>query len=232
MRLPFTLMPLDWFMPGRVQDLAARARRAMRLIILSVIFLCLLLSVSMLMVQRGLTDLVDSRLAPMSELERVISGYDRSVAVAQKVRTGNLTAQGGLSALENEQRDIAAGWRALAATSPSGDDDRWRVLHEERQRADAALTELAVLIAGEDADRLDFYLSGPVYSRVDPFMLAGRAYMADLRRMAERERRSFHIMAAMTLAMPCCAPRWAGRCCWGTGSCASPRTTSSVPCRT
>jgi len=180
-------------------SLAERARRIVFFIGGALLLLSVLVVGSSAVHQIGLSRLVDHRLAPISDLEQVMSGYERSFTIANKVRTGNLTAEGGVSALQSLQGEIARGWTVLDAVAPArAGGIEWRVIREERQRADHALGRMIALIGSRDADKLEFFLSGSLYSQVDPMLTAARAYINGLRDMAEWERASFQSVAAVT----------------------------------
>jgi len=149
--------------------------------------------------QIGLSRLVDHRLVPISDLEQVMSGYERSLTVANKVRSGNLTPEGGVSALQSLQGEVARGWAALDAVAmEQAGGIRWSLIRQERSRADQALDRMITLIGSGDRDRLDFFLSGSLYSQVDPVLTASRTYADGLRLRAERERASFQTVAGVT----------------------------------
>jgi methyl-accepting chemotaxis protein len=139
--------------------------------------------------QAGLTQLVDHRMAPTGALEDAIGAYGQAVTIAHKVQSGNMTPQGGRSAIESLQARIAKDWQGLEGDAPaSAGGVGWTALGVERGRADAALVALTRLLDRKDVDGLDFFLSGTLYVQIDPLMTAARDYIAGLRRMAETER--------------------------------------------
>lgn len=180
-------------------SLAERGRRIVYLIGGALFLLSILVIGSSALHQVGLSRLVDHRLTPISDLEQVMSGYERSLTIANKVRTGNLTPEGGVSALQSLQGDMARGWAVLDSVAPeqAGGID-WRVIRRERARADQALDRMVKIIGARDMDRLDFFLSGSLYSQVDPMLTASRTYITGLRDLAQWERASFQTVAAVT----------------------------------
>lgn len=159
--------------------------------------LSLLVMISSAVNHVGLSRLVDKRLVPISDLERVLSGYEQSLSIASKVRTGNLTRLGGASALRSLQNEISRSWTVLDAIAPvQAGGMRWSVIQQERGRADAALGQMTKIIASGDKDRLEFFLSGSLLPQVDPMLTAARNYSDGLRIQAERDRAIFQTVAA------------------------------------
>lgn len=141
--------------------------------------------------QVGLARLVDNRLGPIGGLQSVSGDYEQALAVANKVRSGTMSAAGGASAIDALKTDIAADWNGLAGRVPAraGGVD-WTALMEERARADSTLARLQSLLRAGDADGLDFFLAGTFYTHVDPLLALSRGYIAGLQAMAEQERRA------------------------------------------
>ena len=186
-------------------SLAQRVAQAAWLIGGALILLSVLVVGSNLVNQIGFSRLVDNRLAPISELERVLSGYERSLTIANKVRTGNITSQGGAGALDSLQQQIAAGWTVLdAAVPPQLGELDWRLVREERLRADESLQKMQEIVASGDMDRLDFFLSGSLYSQVDPMLTAARSYSDALRDQAERDQATYQMLSAVAQGLTVC----------------------------
>lgn len=186
-------------------SLAQRVAQAAYLIGGALILLSVLVVGSNLVNQIGFSRLVDARLAPISELERVLSGYERSLTIANKVRTGNITPQGGAGALDSLQQQIAAGWTVLdAAVPPRLGELDWRLVREERVQADDSLRKMQEIVASGDMDRLDFFLSGSLYSQVDPMLTAARTYSDALRDQAERDQETYQMLSAIAQGVTVC----------------------------
>lgn len=180
-------------------SLAERGRRIVRLAGGALLLLTVLVVGSSAVHQVGLSRLVNHRLVPISDLEQVMGGYERSLTIANKVRTGNLTPEGGVSALTSLQDEIAHGWRGLDSVAPEeAGGVKWDTIRQDRVRADQALDRMVKLIASRDTDRLDFFLSGSLYSQVDPMLTAARTYIDGLRSLAEQERATFQTIAGVT----------------------------------
>lgn len=186
-------------------SLAQRVAQAAYLIGGALILLSVLVVGSNLVNQIGFSRLVDDRLAPISELERVLSGYERSLTIANKVRTGNITPQGGAGALDSLQQQIAAGWTVLdAAVPPHLGGLDWRLVRDERVRADESLRKMQQIVASGDMDRLDFFLSGSLYSQVDPMLTAALSYSDALRAHAERDQATYQMLSAIAQGVTVC----------------------------
>lgn len=184
---------------GRGRSLAYQVRLVVA--ILSVLLLLLTLSVfaASVLNQMGQARLVNHRMAPIADLQEAISGYEQAQGIANKVRSGNLTHQGGASALQTLRNRIAANWSKLDGKVPArAGTTRWALLEEERERADDALARLSLLLDRDDRDGLDFFLSGSFYTQVDPLLLAAHDYTTGLRLMAEGERRALAWVATAT----------------------------------
>lgn len=130
--------------------------------------------------------LVDQRIAPMSQLQVIASGYQSGWAIADKVRAGNMGADGGAAALAGIREEIAKDWRDLDAMAP----DVAGNFTAEREGADKALARLSTILAADDHDRLDFFLSGQLYSAVDPIILHIGDAVAALRATAAQDRQT------------------------------------------
>lgn len=184
---------------ARSDSLAKRGRRLTFIVTVAILLFSIFIIGGVAINQMALSRLVDSRLAPISDLEMMLGGYERSLTIANKVRTGNLTPEGGISALQSMQERAALGWSQLdsiAAAEAGGVE--WALVKRERVQADEAIGQMIDLIAAHDMDRLDFFLSGSLYIRVDPMITAARSYSTGLRALAERERRELQVMAFAT----------------------------------
>lgn len=128
--------------------------------------------------------LVDQRIAPMSQLQVIASGYQSSWAIADKVRTGNMGASGGAAAIANIRVQLSMDWHELGLMAP----DVAAQFAAERDSADAALGSLSNILVADDHDRLDFFLSGQLYSSVDPLIAHLGNAVAALRATASQDR--------------------------------------------
>jgi methyl-accepting chemotaxis protein len=149
--------------------------------------------------QYGVARLVDHRFGPVGDLQAVTSGYEQALGIANKVRSGNMTPQGGASALSSLQEQIATGWKLLDGEVPEQSGGvLWSDLVEERALADDGLAQLRRLLDRNDRDALDFFLSGTFYTHVDPLLGASSAYIGGLREMAQSERHFLSAVAGIT----------------------------------
>ncbi|MBO9669365.1 MAG: hypothetical protein J7485_02495 [Sphingobium sp.] len=128
--------------------------------------------------------LVDQRIAPMSQLQVIASGYQSSWAIADKVRTGNMGASGGAAAIASIRVQLSMDWHELGDMAP----DVAAQFAAERDGADAALANLSNILVADDHDRLDFFLSGQLYASVDPLIAHLGNAVASLRTTASQDR--------------------------------------------
>ena len=138
---------------------------------------------------RGVVTLVNGRMVPIGALQAMSAGYSEALSVAQKVRGGNLDAEGG---------------RALAQAALTRADEQWRRVDRaaigKLHTHELAAVETAVIAAEEagelllrklatrDATVLDFFVSGPMFAAVDPLNLSVRALTDALRSDVTQER--------------------------------------------
>ncbi|MCB2015332.1 MAG: methyl-accepting chemotaxis protein [Sphingobium sp.] len=184
---------------ARTESLAKRGRRLTFIVTVAILLFSIFIIGGVAINQMALSRLVENRLAPISDLEMMLGGYERSMTIANKVRTGNLTPEGGVSALQSMQSRAARGWSQLDSTAAAeAGGVEWALVKRERVQADEAISQMIDLIAAHDMDRLDFFLSGSLYVRVDPMITAARSYSTGLRALAERERRELQVMAFAT----------------------------------
>lgn len=122
--------------------------------------------------RHALVQLYEDRLLTLQYLKAVNDGYALSVVeVAHKVRDGNMNAASGLAALQAAQPVIENNWQKFVATGARAGDRA--ALIDAKQGADQALERLvAILKAGGDADTLDFFVTGSLYSFIDPLFVA------------------------------------------------------------
>lgn len=169
----------------RLRSSIARQVRTVLMTAGALLLLLMLVQMATLAFNRTITTrLVDQRIAPMSQLQTIASDYQASWALADKVRTGNIAASGGAAALEEIRRALAEDWRGLDTMAP----DLARQFADERIVADAALSRLQNILSGGDLDRLDFFLSGQLYSGVDPIILRATQMARALRVTATEDR--------------------------------------------
>jgi methyl-accepting chemotaxis protein len=157
------------------------------------------------------TQLVDHRIGPLSQLQSIAAGYQSSWAIADKVHTGNMAQAGGIAALARIREGLARDWRALAGDAP----DVAARFGAEREAADQALDRLATILARNDVDGMDFFLSGTLYNGLDP-LIAHASDAADaLREAAAHDRVALQLVNLFALwllfgaAMATCAAGFA-----------------------
>lgn len=174
---------------GEGQPITGRVRKAVGLVCGLLLLLSLSVMMGLAINHAGLARLVDHRLAPVGDLQLVTSGYEGALGIANKVRSGNLAPSGGVSALQNSSDVIERGWRRLESNAPEAAAGiTFRQLQMQREDADAALRNLRQILLANDADGLEFLMSGGLYSGVDPLLTSSHTYVSGLRQLAEKER--------------------------------------------
>lgn len=143
--------------------------------------------------------LVDRRLVPISHVQALADDYQAAVAVANKVRSGNMLPASGTSELSTLERNIAREWAAVVDAMP----EAAAAMESQRQSADASLTKLARAVATRNIDALDFQLSGGLYAELDPFLVALRDRSHALRGEAQEDRRVLDIVLVLTQSAMC-----------------------------
>ena len=186
--------------PGERRSLAVRVRLAVALLCGLLLILSLAVIAGLVVGQAGLARLVDNRLGPVSDLQNVISGYEEALGIANKVRSGNLTMQGGESALQNVKHNISVGWEALRTHAPrqAGGIELLYLL-DQREEADSVLEELGKRLEARDTDGLEFLMAGRLYSGVDPLLAAGHSYSQGLRQLGREERAQLRLLTSVTM---------------------------------
>ena len=76
---------------ARTESLAKRGRRLTFIVTVAILLFSIFIIGGVAINQMALSRLVENRLAPISDLEMMLGGYERSMTIANKVRTGNLT---------------------------------------------------------------------------------------------------------------------------------------------
>jgi methyl-accepting chemotaxis protein len=144
--------------------------------------------------------LVDQRIAPMSQLQVIASGYQSSWAIADKVRTGNMGASGGAAAIAGIRVQLSMDWHELDTMAP----EVAAQFQAERDTADVALANLSTILVANDHDRLDFFLSGQLYGSVDPVIAHIGSAVGALRATASQDRlmlRRVNLVAQIMLVL-------------------------------
>lgn len=153
------------------------------------VVLALVLIIGAAMTSNMVRQLVDKRLLPVTELQHVTEGYAHALATAHKVQSGTLSETGALSEIRATQASIKADWDSFQA----------RLIGDKYQRgiakvsaavrdADQAVAQLQTLLKKRQVDRLEFFISGPLNSVIDPLTQSAEILMEDLRAdAAERQ---------------------------------------------
>ncbi len=138
----------------------------------------------------GVRALVVDRIYPIGELQRVNDSYAMALLTAHKVQSGNLSPDGAVSAIAEMRGDIDRSWTAFRAHRL---DSRHAAeisgIDTARGAAEDAIDQLVKLLRDRrHIDQLDFFVSGPLYTAIDPLTAASSALIVQLRHDAVQER--------------------------------------------
>jgi methyl-accepting chemotaxis protein len=152
------------------------------------------------------TRLVDQRIGPLSQLQTIASGYQASWAIADKVNSGNMAHDGGAAALAEIRAGLGRDWQGLEATSPQ----IAALFAAERVEAERALDRLETILGRHDRDGLDFFLSGQLYSGLDPLIMHIGEAAGALREAADQDRTALRMVNLSALGLLALAVLGAG----------------------
>lgn len=174
---------LSAWLNGHAVSIGTLLRRVLVALLGIQVLLGLALVIGALMTTNSVRQLVDDGLAPISELQHVMDGYAVSLMTAQKVVSGNIPASGALVTIDAAQANIASNWDRFRA-HPIAHRKDIDAIDSARKSANAAITDLRVLLEKNDKDRLSFFVSGPLYAAMDPLTASTTALMEQLRQDA------------------------------------------------
>jgi len=141
--------------------------------------------------QRSVTKLVLDRIEPIGDLQAVSGGYAEALAIAHKVRSGNLTPQGGISGIDSARTRANEAWhRFRSRTYDPEDAASVEAIERALQSADKTSEALTSLLRTGNVDQLDFFVSGQLYGAVDPLTAASNELIDRLRTNAATEKAS------------------------------------------
>jgi methyl-accepting chemotaxis protein len=108
---------------------------------------------------------------------------------AHKVSSGNLSAEGAISAIEESRRLVDTSWTAFLAhrldRRHAGAVAR---IAAARGDADHAIDRLKKMLRDGKTDQLDFFISGALYAAIDPLTVESNSLVDGLRSDAALER--------------------------------------------
>ena len=138
---------------------------------------------------RSVVTLVNGRMVPIGALQAMSAGYSEALSVAQKVRGGNLDADGGRTLAQAALTRANEQWKrvdraALATLHPQEMAAVEAAVIAAEDAGDVLLRKLAM----RDATILDFFVSGPMFTAVDPLNLSVRTLTDALRSDVTDER--------------------------------------------
>ncbi|RJF85525.1 methyl-accepting chemotaxis protein [Sphingomonas cavernae] len=174
---------LDGSIKGRLKLILSALLAIQAVLVLSLV-------ASTVATQSAVSTLLDDRIQPMSDVQAVSNGYAEALAIANKVRSGNMSAASGVGAVQAATAEADAAWQRFRSsdlgTRRAGDIARIELARAEAERTTARL--VAMLRSGR-IENLDFFVSGPLYAAVDPLMASSRDLVGELRADAAHEGR-------------------------------------------
>ncbi|MBB4618708.1 methyl-accepting chemotaxis protein [Sphingomonas abaci] len=157
-----------------------RAKLIVCLSLLALAFagLTLTLHLSLHANRQALGRLMTGRIAPLRDLKVVADKYAVDIVdAAHKARNGNVTMAQSLAHVRDGRAELAAHWRAYAATRPSGHEAILAAIAERRMRAaDRHVATLEAILGRGDRPALDRFVTDTLYGTIDPVSAA----MSDL----------------------------------------------------
>ncbi len=193
---------------GRADTIGAVIRRVLIAMLGIQAILALSLVIGAFITTGTVRQLIDDRLKPIAELQHVMDGYAGSLATAHKVKSGNLTASGALTAIAASRATIQLNWAKFRQHSvdPAYRKDIADIV-AARGNADGAIAKLQSLLQNGHVDQLAFFVSGPLYAATDPLTESTNALMDKLRDDAAAQQglvryrvfRTYAIVSVVTL---------------------------------
>ncbi len=169
--------------------LKARVRLIVGMSIAMQVALALALVGGTAMTHASVATLVRDRMDPINALQTASNGYREALTIAQKVRSGNLTADGAVIAVETARDRADVAWSQLhRAAVDRRNAAKLAVVAQSIDAAHEATNGLIKLLKAHRLDDLDFFVSGPMYAAVDPLASSSATLIADLQADADAER--------------------------------------------
>jgi methyl-accepting chemotaxis protein len=178
---------------GGEQTITARIRLILTMSIGMQAVLALTLFASTAITHKGIATLVGGSMVPIDALQTVSGAYAEALAVAQKVRSGNLAPAGGTAAAESAIARAEAAWGrfdqvAVSRLHPEGVAALTTAIGEARATGAKLLRKLRT----NDTASLDFFVSGEMFAAIDPLITAARTLTDELQADAASERRALY----------------------------------------
>lgn len=167
---------------GDAEGIARQLRRVLYALLGIQAVLALALIVGAVSASHAASVLVQDRLYPIGELQRVTDNYAKALATAHKVESGNISALSAMGVIDTARAEIITNWRSFRSHNI---DARHRAAIDEIERArgnaDQVIDKLQALLKDGSTDRLSFFVSGPLNDAIDPLTIASDSLTNQLR---------------------------------------------------
>lgn len=140
--------------------------------------------------RQAVNGLLSNRIEPVAAVQTVDTAYASALAVAHKVNSGMMGTMSGIAAIEAAQSDARNAWKRLKqAEAGIGHHGDVAAVDDALANADATTGKLLAMLKANQISNLDFFVSGPLYSALDPLAGATKRLALALRADAAREAR-------------------------------------------
>lgn len=197
----------DWF-NGQTASIGVALRRVLIALLAIQAVLALTLIIGSISTSNGMRVLVREKIYPIAQLQAVTDNYDKALATAHKVVSGNQSAAGALDTIATARDAIKRNWALFREHDL---DPRHAALIEQvdkaRMEADVAIGGLDRVLRERQLEKLGFFVSGPLNAAIDPLTVASDSLIAGLRedasseqlRMQARFWRAYFVVTLVTL---------------------------------
>lgn len=188
--MKFDVSQLPAWLSGGSTSLTVALRRVLFALLAIQAVLAITLIVGALSTSNGMRVLIRDKIYPIGEVQLVTDSYDKALATAHKVVSGNLSAAGAIDVIATARHDIDRNWTLFRAHAL---DSRHAAavarVDAARVGADKAIAGLDRLLRDHRDDELEFFVSGPLNAAIDPLSVASDSLIAALRADAGAEQR-------------------------------------------
>ena len=167
---------------GNSRGIAGQLRRVVIALLAIQALLAISLIIGVVLGNRATRTLIQEKIYPIVELQKVSVGYAEALAVAHKVQSGNVSPLGALDDIAANKVAIEKYWSLFQSHEhDSADAESIATIKAARVDADAAIARLETILRNNQRDNLQFFISGPLYAAIDPLTHASEALTAKLR---------------------------------------------------
>lgn len=138
--------------------------------------------------RQAVSSLLNNRIEPVAAVQTVDAAYSSALAVAHKVNSGTMGTMSGIAAIEAARSDAREAWQRFEqAESSIGHRADVAAVDDALTNADETTGKLLAMLKADQVKNLDFFISGPLYSALDPLAGATKRLALALRADAARE---------------------------------------------